>query len=699
MFGIVYGASMSSRHIVWSAICALVLVAASARSEIDGKALANEADGHNWPSYGRTYSEQHSSPLAMVNRDNVGRLGLSWSLDLGHVQNGATVPLAVDGILYFTVGQSLVHAVDARSGKLLWRHDPEVAKVAGRKLRYTWGPRGIAYWQGRVFVGTTDGRLIALSAKTGHQVWSVQTTDKNNELTITGPPRVFGGRVIIGNAGSEWGPNRGYVTAYDTATGRQLWRFYTVPGNPADGFESDAMAMAAKTWTGEWWKIGGGGTVWNAITYDPELDRIYIGVGNGAPWNRKVRSPLGGDNLFLCAIVALDAATGRYVWHYQTTPGESWDFVSAMDITLATVPVDGVPHKVILHAPKNGFFYVLDRYTGKVLSAEKLGKVTWAERVDLTTGRPVEAANARYPDGVVTQWPSSIGVHNWQPMSFNQWTGLVYVPTIEMAGTFDDRGIDKEHFVFKKTELNTGLVLSSGDAPKDAGTSALVAWDPVTQKPRWTVPTPGVWNGGTMTTAGGLVFQGQADGRFNAYDALTGKQLWTQDVGIGISGAPITYTVGGHQYVTVVAGWGAAGPAYLGSLAAQHGWVARRQTHQLLTFVLDGHAPMPKQPSPEQAIPLDEPTLAIDPMRAKAGEAIYATRCLACHGLGVVAAGFAPDLRASAVAMSATSFAGVVRGGALELNNMPKFDELSVEDVESLRLYIRARARATLSVH
>jgi len=317
------------------------------------------------------------------------------------------------------------------------------------------------------------------------------------------------------------------------------------------------------------------------------------------------------------------------------------------------------------------------------------------DHIDLATGRPVEAPDARYPDGEVTIWPSSIGLHNWQPMSFSPWTGLVYIPTAEMAGHFDDRATDKAHWQFKATQLNTGLAPNIGDAPPDAGTSKLVAWDPLTQRQRWSVPTPGVWQGGTLTTAGRLVFQGQADGHFNAYDAETGKLLWAAQAGIGISGAPITYSVDGQQYVTVVAGWGAAGPAYLGSLAAQHGWVARKHVHQLLTFRIDGKAKMPVQPPPELVTPLDDPTLKLDAARVGVGEQIYAQRCLACHGLAAVAGGFAPDLRASPVAMKGESFAAVVRGGALELRNMPKFDELSAEDVENLRLYVRSRARET----
>jgi quinohemoprotein ethanol dehydrogenase len=655
--------------------------------------IADELDGRNWAAYGRTYSEHHASPLRQIDRRNVEELGLAWSLDLPGVTNGATVPLAIDGIIYLTVGQSIVHAVDARTGRLLWRHDPEVTKVAKRKLRITWGPRGIGYWEGKIYVGTTDGRLIALDARDGRQVWSTQTVDPDNELTITGPPRLFNGKVIIGNAGSEFGANRGYVTAYDAGTGKQLWRFWIVPGDPAAGFENAAMEMAAKTWTGDWWKFGGGGQAWNAMTYDPAYNRVYIGTGNGSPWNRKVRSPGGGDNLFLCSIVALDADTGEYVWHYQTTPGETWDYNSSMDITLATITIDGRPRPVILHAPKNGFFYVIDRETGKVLSAEKFGKVTWAERIDLATGRPVEVPGARYEEATALVWPSTMGVHNWQPMSFNAQTGLVYIPTLEMASLFDDRGIDPKRFGMQSTKLNTGLAMPVGDAPPDAGKSALLAWDPVQQRAAWSVPTPGLWNGGTMTTDGGLVFQGQSDGRFNAYDAATGGQLWSFDAQMGITGAPITFEAGGQQYISVVVGWGGSAPAFFGSLAAQHGWQARVHPHRLLTFVRGGRARLPDTPPPQQVKPVDDPAFVVDAGKAQSGGVLFAERCIVCHGLGAVAAGYAPDLRASALSLDATAFQSVVQGGGLEIAGMPRFEELGAAELESLRHYLRARAR------
>lgn len=305
---------------------------------------ANEQDGRDWASISRTFSEQRYSPLDLINDRNVKRLGLAWSLDLPGINSVSSEPIAVDGVLYFAVGQAIVHAVNVRTGKLLWRYDPEVAKVAGHKLRLAWGSRGVAFWKGKVYVGTLDGRLIAIDAKTGRPSWSVQTTEAEDDRFISGAPRVFNDKVIIGHGGGDLGDTRGYVTAYDATTGKQAWRFWTVPGDPAKGFENKAMEMAAKTWNGQWWKFGGGGgTVWNAMTYDPEFNRIYLGTGNGTPWNQKIRSPGGGDNLFLCSVVALDADTGEYVWHYQTNPGETWDYNSAMEMVLATRVIDGKP--------------------------------------------------------------------------------------------------------------------------------------------------------------------------------------------------------------------------------------------------------------------------------------------------------------------------------------------------------------------
>src|SRR5712672_2934658 len=581
---------------------------------------ANLPDGSDWSAFGANMSNQHFSPLTDINAGNVTRLGLAWYFDIPGVVLAASTPLEVDGTLYFAVGYSVIRAVDASTGALRWTYDPDVAGVAGEKMRKGWGIRGIGYAQQRVFAGTQDGRLLALDAASGKLLWSVMTIDAKDDRYITGPPLTFKNKVLIGHAGADVGPVRGYVTAYDMTTGNEAWRFYAVPGDPRKGFENDAMRMAAKTWHGHWWDFGGGGTVWNSMAYDAEMNRVYIGTGNGAPWNRKIRSPGGGDNLFLCSIVALDADTGKYVWHYQVNPGETWDYTAAMDIELATLTIAGQPRRVLMQAPKNGFFYVIDRDTGKLISAEKFVKVTWADRIDLTTGRPVEAANARYQSGETTIWPGGAGGHNWQPMSFNPQTGLVYIPAIEMPGYYNDKGID-----FKHWQPARGMVLNLGinfgpvdDVPKSAGSSLLLAWNPLTQKPAWRIPMKAIWNGGTATTAGNLVFEGHADGRFAAYAADTGAPLWTFDAQTGIVGAPITYKVAGRQYVSVLTGYGGAGAA-LGSLSAQFGWDARTQPRRLLTFALDSRATLPPVPARLGTSAISDVEFIADPAAEKAG--------------------------------------------------------------------------------
>ncbi|NGY04191.1 PQQ-dependent dehydrogenase, methanol/ethanol family [Solimonas terrae] len=687
------GIAAHARGILFGIAASLALAStAQAASQIDNAALSNDADGSNWAANGRTFDEQHFSPLTQINTQNIGKLGLAWSLDFDDVWNMATMPVEVDGVVYVAAGYSVIHAVDVRTGKLLWKYDPHVGV---RKMRMAWGIRGLTYWNGKIYAGVQDGRLFALDAHTGELVWETQTTEPDDNRYITGAPRVWQGtdgraRVIIGQGGADFGHVRGYVTTYDAETGQQIWRWWIVPGNPADGFENKAMEMAAKTWHGKWWENGGGGTAWNAMTYDPKYNRVYIGTGNGGPWNAKLRSPGGGDNLFLCSVVALDADTGEYVWHYQTTPDESWDFTSTMDIELATIEIDGKPRDVILHAPKNGFFYVIDRATGKLISAEKLGKVTWAKYVDMKTGRPVENKGARYEDGEAMIWPGSAGLHNWPPMSYSPDTGLVYIPAHEMAGYYNDAGRDPSTWKMSKGDV-MGLDGFFDDVPKNAGSSSMLAWNPVTQKKAWEEPTPGANNGGVMATAGGLVFQGQADGKFVAHDAKTGKVVWSFDMGVGSMGSPISYEVDGKQYISIPAGW-AGGQMLLGSLSAQHGWVGRDHPRRLLTFVLDGDARLPPTPPPAQVAPLAAPEFKIDPALAEKGKYVY-QQCVICHGVAAVAGGYAPDLRASQIPLSTAAFTAVVRDGGLLARGMPQFSELSDEDILALQNYIRDRAR------
>ncbi len=654
--------------------------------------LLDDSDGRDWAAFGRTFGEQHFSPLADIDETNIGRLKLAWYADLP-VGNSVSGPLAVDGVLYTATGYSVVRAFEATSGKLLWEYDPHAAEAAGHKLRQGWGIRGLAWWNGKLYVGTQDGRLVAIDAKSGKEIWSALTVGKDDTRFISGAPRVFDGKVIIGHGGADVGDIRGYVTTYDAETGKMLWRFYTVPGNPADGFEDKAMEMAATTWAGEYWKYGGGGTVWNAMTYDAGSDTVYIGTGNGAPWNWRIRSAGKGDNLFLSSIVALDAKTGAYKWHYQTNPGESWDYNAAMDMQLADLMIAGRKRQVLMTAPKNGFFYVIDRTNGKLISAEPIAKVNWATRIDLNTGRPVEVANMRYEDKSQTiLWPGPNGAHNWMPMAYDPRNAVVYIPKLELPGTYDDRGIDGKTWKRIPGAANDAAVNINLDSTlPGAGTSALLAWDVVKQKQVWSVPTPGFWNGGTMATAGNLVFQGQADGRFNAYAAATGKPLWSFDAQVGVLAPPITYRAGGRQYVTVLAGFGSSG-ALFGEKVARFGWDARTQLRRVLTFALDGTAKLPPAPPPFKAQPIADPTFRADARLAATGASVYGVRCLVCHGLDVKAAGLAPDLRASPVPQDKAAFESVVHDGALVPNGMPRFEELTQAELDGVRQYLRTAA-------
>jgi quinohemoprotein ethanol dehydrogenase len=683
---------------VTTCLCAAGLGQAAAFGDVvETGNLVPAADvaSSDWLSYGRTYSEQRFSPQAQINAGNVRQLGLAWSLDTPGIKSLEATPLEVDGTLYFSGNDSIVFAVDARSGQLLWRHDPQVWKHSGKRYRLLFPVnRGVAFWKGRVYVATHDGRLIALDAKTGNEAWFVQTLEGDTGY-ITGAPRAYNDKILIGNGGAESGVSRGYASAYDAATGKLIWRFYTVPGDPAKGFENPAMAMAAKTWTGEWWRFGGGGTVWNSIVYDPEFNRVYLGVGNGAPWNQHVRSPGGGDNLFLSSIVAVDADTGEYLWHYQTTPAESWDYTSAQDIVLADLAWGGRERKVILHAPKNGFFYVIDRENGKLLAADKLGKVTWADHVDLESGRPIENPNVRPRNGGALIYPSSAGMHDWQAMSFSPATGYAYLPIVDMPQYFSDKDIDFKAWRTQPFRYNTGYdILDVGDFAGIKLSASLVAWDPIKRTKAWEVPMPGLWNGGTLATAGNLVFQGNASGEFAAYDARSGAKLWSMNLGLGIVGAPITYALDGRQYVAVLVGWGGALPGAFGAGVAQHGWRYGAQPRRLAVFALGAHGTLKLVPPSAPAEPLDDASLRIDMAAAAAGNALFNSSCHLCHGFMAVSGGVAPDLRASPLAINPKGFARVVKDGLLERRGMPRFAELSDAQVQSLYWYVRQRARA-----
>ncbi len=657
--------------------------------------LLGPKPGANWSSYGGDASENHYSPLKEINDETIGRLRLAWSYDLPVTPNGLGAPLAIDGILYFPVGHSIIHAMNAQTGELLWQYDPQVYEVAGDRMRAGWGNRGLAYSNGKIYTATLDGRLIAINARTGEPVWTAETIEEGAPLYITGPPYRMGDLVVIGNGGGDYGPARGYVTAYNAETGAQAWRFYTVPGNPADGFENDAMRMAAETWTGEWWTLGGGGTAWHAMAYDRELNRLYIGTGNGLPWNQKVRSPEGGDNLFLSSIVALNARTGEYVWHYQIDPGETWDFNAAMDIELVDLTINGERRRALIQAPKNGFFYIIDRVTGEFISAGPFAEnITWAERIDQETGRPVETADARFPDGrPFLGFPSSWGAHGVAPMSFNRDNGLVYIPVTEAGQVYVDApNLAEWRPADGVMRLNSALGPRPATMTIPPAYSSLLAYDPVNQREVWRHRLTGMQNGGTLTTAGNLVFQGNVTGELIAYRADTGEKLWTFDAQVGIGAQPVTYLAGGRQYVTILTGWRGTGASGL-----EREWNYYTQRRRVLTFVLDGEAELPPVDGDDEPPLLDDAAFRVNPAEADLGRAVFHRNCHVCHGPNLIAGGAAPDLRRAGSAMDYTALAAVLQDGALRPRGMPQYQEMPDEEVAALQHYIRQQARVAIA--
>jgi quinohemoprotein ethanol dehydrogenase len=671
------------------AALAMIPLTAGARgpADVDGARIrAADKEPGEWMSWGRTYDEQRFSPLDQINLKSVAGLGLAWWADLDTYRGVEGTPIEVDGVLYNTSAWNLTTAYDAASGKVLWTYDPKVEPQVGRLACCDIVSRGLAVWKGKVIIAALDGRLIALDAKTGKPAWSVNTFEGEPPwpYTITGAPRVFDGKVLIGNGGAELGV-RGYVSAYDAETGKKLWRFYTVPGDPSKGFENKAMEMAAKTWTGEWWKHGGGGTAWDAMVYDPKLKLIYVGVGNGSPWVQKYRSPGGGDNLFLASIVALKADTGEYVWHFQETPGEQFDSTATQPMVLADLKIGGRLRHVLMQAPKNGFFYVLDRTNGKLISARPFMQTTWAKGVDPKSGRPIEAPEARYGTTPVLLSPGAGGAHNFNPVAYSPSTGLIYFSVVQgfmsfaAAPSWDGKGLGMAYF-------GDDALRKQQAAWADAHTTAwLAAWDPVKGRTVWKVPYARDGAGGTLATAGGLVFQGATDKSFRAYDAKTGKLLWkaeTQSVPIA---GPITYRVGGVQYVAVNDGWG-GGLAHVQASSFRDLHVAPAR---LLVFRLGGKARLPPM-KPEEAPPPMPPFVRAGEDEIKRGGQLYAANCALCHGQ--MARGGIKDLRHMSPDTH-QQFLDIVLGGARKAAGMASFaDVLTKPEAEAIHSYLNARA-------
>lgn len=653
-------------------------------ANVDAVRLADAGnDPDNWMTHGRTYAEERFSPLTQINDRNVADLGLAWYFESDSNIGTEATPLVVDGLMYTTGTWNILHALNAATGKEIWRYDPKLPRYW---IRYTCcGPanRGAAIWKGRVYFGTIDGRLIAVDAANGQLAWEVQTTDSKKPYSITGAPRVVKDKVIIGNSGAEFGV-RGYVTAYDAATGKQVWRFFIVPGNPADGFESPAMEMAARTWNGEWWISGGGGTAWDSFSFDPDLNLLYIGTGNGAPWSRDLRSPGGGDNLFLCSIVAVNPDNGEYVWHYQTVPGENWDYNAVQQMTLAELEIGGKQRNVLMQAGKNGFFYVLDRTNGELLSANNFVPVTWASHIDMATGRPVEIAENLY--GVEESrrvTPGPFGAHVWHSMSYSPVTGLVYFPAQENVFSYS-RTASYEHKAMSwNLAQNPDAALAEGVA-EFVNKGYLLAWDPVSNSEVWRIAHDKDWNGGVLATAGNLVVQGASDGRFVIYRADDGAVLWEMPIQTGAVTGPISYAVDGEQYIAVAAGWAGALPILGGGVTATHNAPMR-----ILAFKLGATATLP---APKSSGSVTVPELEATDETIAVGAVLYDNICRTCHGFNVVSGGMIPDLRFMSADVH-RQFNDIVLGGSRARQGMASFaDSLNQEQTDAIYAYIVTEA-------
>ena len=661
-------------------------------SQIDDKVLA-EADSRpgDWMAYGLNQAENRFSPLRQIDKSNVNSLGLAWSKKLGTTRGVETTPLVINGILYVTLPWSKVMAVDGRSGKTIWAYDPEVDKAA-MAMSACCDPvnRGLAFYKGKLYLGALDGRLIALDANSGSPVWEQQTFDPNDDYTITGAPRIFDGKVVMGNGGAERGV-RGFVVAYDAETGTEKWKSYIVPGNPELGFESPDLEKAAETWQGEWWTVGGGGTAWDAFAYDPDLNLLYVGTGNGSPWTRFARNqtwePL--DNLYLSSILALNPDTGRIVWHYQTTPGDNWDYTATQHMILADLEWEGSMRKVLMQAPKNGFFYVLDRTSGELLAANPFIDLNWANGIDMTTGRPIETENSDYSKAPKEIKPSSDGGHSWHPMSYNPEHQLVYIPVLESTRVFKHNS----DWTYRKGKANHAMDTNT-DPRKDMYEyeGALIAWDPIGKKREWTVNQINKINSGTMATAGDLVFQGNAEGELVAYHAKTGERLWSYATGTAFMAPPVTYLVDGIQFVSIVAGWGGGS----GQREPPSDKLAKNfQEGILYTFEIGGLASGPELKKNVRT-KLTGPDIAFDVNDDLAikGKTVYINNCARCHGPLDGKAGSIPDLLTSPASIHSSWQAIVHDGVFASVKGMPAFKgDLTSEEISFVQHYVIRESR------
>jgi quinohemoprotein ethanol dehydrogenase len=678
---------------------------------IDDVRLSHAADEpQNWLAHAGAYPDWYYSSLGRINANNVKDLKPAWYFDLDTTRGQEATPIVADDVLYTTTAWSKVYAIDARTGKQRWFFDPKVPGPSGYKSCCDVINRGPAVYEGRVYISTIDGRLIALDARNGKPVWSTLTVDQSRMYAITGAPRAMRDRIIIGNTGGETGA-RGYVSAYDAKTGKLVWRFYTVPGDPnkgADGAASDEVLarLARPTWFGQWYEAGGGGVVWNAITLDAELNRIYIGTGNPFPWNPKFRSEGKGDNLFTDSIVALDADTGRYLWHYQEVPGDAWDFDATEDMMLVQASIDGQPRQLLMQAGKDGYFYVLDRQTGKLLSADPfVSGITWARGVDPVTGRPLVDAKGDYAEEPFDGSPGPSGAHSWRPSAYSPKTGLVYIPASENSLRYvgvqkykyeegvDDLGINKGGASSAAADKSAAGAVPAGPATKattPVTREYLLAWDPLSRKAAWRAPSDG--GGGVLATGGNLVFQGQhrngTAGELVAYRADTGERLWSYATPNAILTGAISFSVGGEQYVAVMSG--AGGSADLITRGSNQELAPN--IGRLVAFKLGGNSTLPADPPP--APPANPPEQAGSAQAIGDGAATYGRYCSRCHGSGARSHNVVPDLRRSPALTDQALWRSIVIDGVLKDVGMigwAKF--ISPADAENVRAYVGSEAR------
>jgi PQQ-dependent dehydrogenase (methanol/ethanol family) len=670
---------------------------------VDDARILTASAKEEWLTYGGTYDEQRHSTLSQINRANVSDLGVAWTYDLATNRGVESTPIVVDGVMYVTSAWSVVYALDAKTGEELWVHEPDVDRAVGVKACCDVVNRGVAVYDGKIFVGVIDGRLQALDAMTGQMIWETITVDQSKPYTITGAPRVVKDMVLIGNGGAELGV-RGYISAYDVNTGEKVWRFYTVP-NPEkipDGEISDAAfeTVGNVTWgdTGAWITDGGGGTVWDSIVYDAVHDRIIFGVGNGSPWSWQRRDPSGLDNLFLSSIVAVDAKTGSYAWHFQTTPGDTWDYTATQTIILADLPLgdDGATRRVAMQAPKNGFFYVIDAEDGAFIQAAPFVPQNWTTGLT-EEGRPIVTAEARDQAVPFFQTPGPLGAHNWHPMAFNPDLGLAYIPAQEIPAAYVIDPLEDS----RPGNWNTGIDFAEGTPPdftpeiramiRPMLKGRLIAWDPVANAPRWTYEHSNAWNGGVLSTAGGLVFQGQLEGTFAAFDAASGEKLWDADVKSGAASGPGTYMIDGEQYITITTGWGSA---YALSAGFAYDEAVGPTIGKVVTFKLGGQGTIAD---------VDLPQIETTPKAARFGDAEmianglthYARNCAVCHGPYTQSSGVLPDLRWSEVTGDSELWYDIVYEGTQAGNGMVSFaNVLSADEIEAIRAYVLAQAHA-----